>query len=231
MLCKQDAQAYFTNVRRERIKCPACNSDGEFAFNKQGFEYELCPNCRTLFVSPRPRAEYFFKYYIESSSSKYWAATFYEETAEVRREKIWKPKAKMILKAMQKYQAVNHKVIDVGGGYGLFAAEMESVSNRPVLVIEPSPHFSSVCREKSFQVLGKFLEDTDKEDLPPGSKAFVSFELFEHLRNPEIFLRHLCGLMASGDLFAFTTLSGTGVDIQVLWEESKSVMPRIILIS
>ena len=32
-------------------------------------------------------------------------------------------------------------------------------------------------------------------------------------------------IMVSGDLFLFTTLSGTGLDIQVLWEESKSVAP------
>lgn len=29
--------------------------------------------------------------------------------------------------------------------------------------------------------------------------------------------------MQSGDVFFFTTLSGMGVDIQVLWEESKSI--------
>ena len=31
--------------------------------------------------------------------------------------------------------------------------------------------------------------------------------------------------LQSGDLFIFTTLSGTGVDIQALWQDSKSVMP------
>jgi hypothetical protein len=45
------------------------------------------------------------------------------------------------------------------------------------------------------------------------------------LHNPAIFLKQLKTLMESGDLFIFTTLSGTGVDIQVLWEESKSVTP------
>ena len=40
-LCKEDAQTYFQEVQRERIKCPACDSIGELAFEKQGFEYEL----------------------------------------------------------------------------------------------------------------------------------------------------------------------------------------------
>ena len=31
--------------------------------------------------------------------------------------------------------------------------------------------------------------------------------------------------MRSGDLFIFTTLAGTGLDIQALWEGSKSVSP------
>ena len=92
-------------------------------------------------------------------------------------------------------------------------------------MIEPNPHFASVCREKSLQVIDKFLEDIEKEDLPSGSKAFVSFELFEHLHSPGGFLNQLEKIMIPGDLFLFTTLSGTGVDIQVLWEESKSVVP------
>ncbi|SVC30908.1 uncharacterized protein METZ01_LOCUS283762, partial [marine metagenome] len=56
-------------------------------------------------------------------------------------------------------------------------------------------------------------------------RAFVSFELFEHLHDPPAFLKHLHKLMQPGDLFLFTTLSGTGVDIQVLWENSKSISP------
>jgi hypothetical protein len=115
-LCKKDVQTYFHDVQRDKIKCPACDSFGELAFNKYGFEYECCPYCSTLFVSPRPKAEYFVKYYIESSSSKFWATTFYKKTAEARKEKIWKPKANMILEAIQKYEAKSHRVIDVGGG-------------------------------------------------------------------------------------------------------------------
>ena len=69
---------------------------GNYAFDKNNFSYSECSNCDTLFVNPRPSAKSFNEYYTSAPSTKYWATTFYKKTAEARREKIWKPKAKMI---------------------------------------------------------------------------------------------------------------------------------------
>lgn len=117
------------------------------------------------------------------------------------------------------------KVIDIGGGYGIFAEEMSSLFARKVTVIEPGLHLAKSFRDKGIDVVEKFLEEVQTGDLPNGKKVFVSFELFEHLHSPELFLKQLYSLMTSGDLFIFTTLSSTGVDIQGLWENSKSVSP------
>lgn len=224
-LCEQDTHTYFADVRRTNGTCPACGGKGEHAFSKHGFEYENCPACCTLFVNPRPAAEAFTKYYTESPSSKFWATTFYRETAAARREKLWKPKARMILETLQRYDAAAHAVVDIGGGYGLFAEEMRDLSGRPVTVIEPAPHLAEICRGKSLPVIQKFLEQVSAVELPPGPKAFVSFELFEHLHSPAAFLEDLKKLMNGGDMLLFTTLSGAGVDIQALWQDSKSVSP------
>jgi hypothetical protein len=86
-------------------------------------------------------------------------------------------------------------------------------------------HFPKSLRDRGINVVEKFLEEVQASDLPKGKKVFVSFELFEHLHSPEIFLKQLYRLMTSGDLFIFTTLSGTGIDIQGLWKDSKSVSP------
>jgi hypothetical protein len=93
-LAQKDTEHFFVNTLREKILCPTCGNGGEFAFAKHGFDYEACPNYHTLFVSPRPGPETFTKYYQESLSSKFWATTFYKQTAEARREKLWKPKPK-----------------------------------------------------------------------------------------------------------------------------------------
>ena len=224
-LAKQDAQTYFSGVNSVLGCCPACHSKSSFVFNKYGFSYHQCANCLTLFVNPRPLAEAFSEYYRNSPSAKYWASTFYRKTASARKEKLWRPKAREVLSILDIYSASDHQLIDIGGGFGLFADEINILSGKSTTIVEPGPDLADVCRERGHVVIEKFLEGVERSDLPKGPKVFVSFELFEHLHDPEYFLRRLFSLMTSGDLFIFTTLSGVGVDIQTLWEDSKSVSP------
>lgn len=222
-LAALDAEKYFGRSSRRSVLCPACGAQGERVFSKHGFSYEECPVCQTLFVSPRPPAPDFFRYYQKSDSARFFATTFYRETAEARREKLWRPKAAKVKEVLQKYGVGQYAVIDIGGGYGILAEEYERLTGTPVTVIEPSSTLAEICRQKGLSVVEEFLERVDGGQLPTGPKAFVSFELFEHLHDSEVFLRQLTTLMQSGDVFFFTTLSGMGVDIQVLWEESKSI--------
>ncbi len=224
-LAQLDTGKYFGEGQRQPVPCPACGTQGIYSFTKHGFSYEECPKCQTLFVSPRPPADAFSRYYQKSDSAKYWATTFYKETAEARREKLWKPKAQMVSALLRRHEAVRHAVVDIGGGYGIFAEEFARLTGSKVTVIEPGPDLAQACLEKELEVIEAFLEDVAADQLPEGPKAFVSFELFEHLHDPSAFLRHLHSLMRSGDMFLFTTLSGTGVDIQALWADSKSVSP------
>ena len=224
-LAEKDIKSYFLDVDRININCPACDSIGEHSFTKNGFDYCECMKCQTLYVNPRPLEEAFSNYYTNSPSSKFWATTFYKETAEARRENIWKPKARMLLDTLKAKNALGCQIIDIGGGFGIFSEEMQKIYNRPVTIIEPGPKLAEACRKKGLKVVEKFLENVSSNELPDNQRCFVSFELFEHLYSPKTFLHHLYNLMNPSDLFIFTTLSGTGLDIQVLWENSPSVSP------
>ena len=223
----KDAITYFGDCTKEATGCPACDREGILAFHKSGFDYQECPECLTLFVSPRPVSEAFDRYYTEAPSVDFWATTFYKETADSRREKLWKPKAEMVKKMIHERidSPKNFSVVDIGGGYGIFAEEIEKLTDKSCVVIEPGPMLAGICRKKGLVVVEKFLESVVSSDLPRGRKVFVSFELFEHLHSPRAFLNCLRDIMSSGDMFIFTTLSGTGVDIRLLWENSKSVSP------
>jgi len=222
-LAALDADKYFNKSQCQLVPCPACGTQGNYSFSKHGFSYEECPECQTLFVSPRPPAQDFCRYYQESDSARFFATTFYRETAGARREKLWLPKARMVSESLRQYGAHQHSLLDIGGGYGIFAEEYERLTSEKVTIIEPGPELARICRQKGLAVIEAFLENVTVEQLPVGPKAFVSFELFEHLHDAGVFLRHLYSLMRPGDVFLFTTLSGMGVDIQVLWDESNSI--------
>ena len=228
-LNKLDIEKYFNNANNQLILCPACNKNGTHTFIKNGFNFDECPDCKTLYVNPRPEKEYFNAYYTDSESTKYWATTFYKATQKNRREMLWKPKAKMILDKIKVFAPNAEKIVDIGGGYGIFIEEFLKLSDIKHLVIEPSEYLSKVCKDKKLKVLAKFLEDIKKDELPNVSKIFVSFELFEHLHTPKYFLDTLHKLMNKDDIFIFTTLSGMGVDIRTLWEKSKPVSPPMHL--
>ena len=224
-LTKEDIKKYFSNVELEHIKCPACKKEGQFSFSKENFYYYDCNNCKTLYVNPRPKKKYFDDYYTDSKSTEYWATTFYKETEDIRRKKIWKPKAKLIASKLKIYLKDDFTLIDIGGGFGTFSEEINPYLDKKPIIVEPSTHLSKVARSKGFEVIEKFLENILASDLPDGKKCFTSFELFEHLHEPREFLAVLHSIMNKDDLFIFTTLSGMGVDIQVLHENSNSVHP------
>lgn len=223
-LARQDAVTYFVNASTVKRNCPACQGPGEAAFAKNGFEYAHCPQCSTLYVSPMPGKAAFRAFYVDSPSTRFWAETFYPVTAQARRKYLWKPKALQICDFLRQYMGIPCLVVDIGGGFGLFAMELMSLG-QDVLVVEPSAHLAQACRSAGIRVVERFLEDVSGEDIGTEAKCFVSFELFEHLYDPEDFLRTLAKLMGPYDIFIFTTLSGTGADILALWQNSPSVNP------
>jgi len=224
-LSKNDIEIFFKGKDTIEVLCPACGKDGEFMFKKDSFSYKECKDCKTLYVSPRPKKDAFNRYYMESESSKYWATTFYKVTQEARREKLWKPKAKMVMEKLSFFSPDSKYIVDIGGGYGIFAEEFKKISPIEPIVVEPSSNLAQICRDKGLTVVEKFLENMNKDDLPSSGKSFVSFELFEHLYSPKEFLVKLKNIINSGDVFIFTTLSSMGIDIQVLWDKSKSISP------
>lgn len=234
-LAERDTKLYFGEVPFARINCPACNGAGATgAFRKHGFSYETCNVCKTLFVNPRPGPDEFRRYYQEAPSIKFWATDFYERTESARRERIFVPRALVVMEIVRKYLASSATtemgwVGDIGAGYGVFCEEIRKITSEAhIFAIEPSPELASVCRRKGLSVVPLFIEDAARTDLPIGQAecgALTSFELLEHVQNPKVFLESCKHLLKPGELLILTTLNGLGLDIQVLWEKSKSVHP------
>lgn len=223
-MVKKDVNAFFGDRSAFlQISCPACGSqECTTQFNKSGFNYVRCNVCGTLFVNPRPSFELLSNFYIQSPSTKFWINEFFKPVAEARRVKIFRPRAEYV--AQRFGSDPEWTVGDIGAGFGLFLEELSKIwSSSTLVAIEPSEEMSEICKAKGFESLPCAIEDVtgwgEKFDL------LTSFELFEHVYDPQTFLRKIRELLRPGGRLLLTTLNGEGFDIQMLWENSKSVSP------
>ncbi len=177
-LAAEDLNNFFADAPRDPMACPACDSEGELAFQKLGFSYQECQQCWPLWVSPRPPFETFVSFYSNSASSRYWAEVFYPAVETVRREKLWRPKAQQVADIAGGLSVAFNNIIDIGGGSSTFAEEFRALSDLSIVVIEPSPESAAACRERGITVIESFLEDVEPNELPQGHSIFTSFELF-----------------------------------------------------
>ena len=223
-LVAEDVRKIFTNRDSFiQIDCPACDGKNhQFQFEKLGFTYVLCPNCGTLFVNPRPPLKLLTDFYTKSRSAKFWIHDFFKPVAEIRREKIFRPRAEHIMGALP--ELATGIIGDIGAGFGLFLEELARFWPAAKLVaVEPSAEMAEICRGKSLEVIPCFVEDVQGWD--GRFDLLTSFELFEHLYDPSEFLKKVRHLLRPGGRLFLTTLNGEGFDIQVLWEKSKSISP------
>ena len=210
-----------------QIGCPACGSKNyDFQFKKHGFTYVLCRECKTLFVNPRPSLKALVEFYTRSRSAIFWVEEFFKPVAEARRQKIFRPRAEYVKNTIS--VKPDGTIGDIGSGFGIFLEELGKIWASPRMVaIEPSPDMVEICKQKKLEVIPSTIEDV--KGWEGEFNLLTAFELFEHLFDPNEFLKKSASLLAPGGYLLVTTLNSEGFDVQVLWEKSKSMIPPLHL--
>lgn len=228
---KKDSRRFFKRAKFFKIRCPGClSSKTVFAFKKNGFAFEVCPKCSTLFVNPRPRANTFNLYYREGESIKFLSEHFYKKTEKARRKLVQAPKIQLVKRVIKRFYPRNKNIglVDIGSGYGTFCVEFLKSNRRKINVygIEPSGPMAQACKSKGIRVIEKPFESVTADDFnKKDKKVFTCFELIEHLADPDKFFATCRNVLKPREVLVFTTLSSLGFDIQLLWEKSKSLFP------
>ena len=207
------------------VDCPACGDAHKSpAFSKLGFEYVLCDGCQSLYASPRPSSDLTQELYSRGKSVAFWSTHFYKETYAARKEKMFKPRAALVRELVERHSGATAAIVDVGAGYGVFLETMRELKVfDSLMAVEPNSELAAICEEKGFHVIPKRVED-----VPTGlvqASCASAFEILEHVFSPVEFLRAVHNLLEPAGLLILTTLTVSGFDIQVLWENSKSVYP------
>ena len=206
------------------VPCPACAGNTTMpAFDKMGFYYVRCVDCRTMFTSPRPTPAQLRTYYETSENYRYWAEYIFPASESVRRERIFRPRVERILRLCSEHGIETDVLVEVGPGFGTFCEEMLATQFfRKVLAIEPTPALAESCRKRGITVVEQPVEEVDATALPDVN-VVACFEAIEHLFDPIAFVQSCYRILAPGGLLVLTCPNGEGFEVLELGVNSDTV--------
>lgn len=209
-----------------RVACPACGSDvSKKVFEKQGFLYDECDRCGTIFINPRPTPEILDEYYETSENYTYWNKVLFPASEQTRRERIFRPRVDKVLEFCNKFGVSYDTFLEVGAGFGTFCEELrERNVFRRIIAVEPTPGLAESCRSRNLDV---FPDTIERVQLPEESVDVVaSFEVIEHLFHPADFVAQCLRFLKPGGIVFLTCPNGKGFEIATLRQFAQSVDPE-----
>lgn len=214
------------------VNCPACKSNKyQNIFKKTYFNFVICKKCYTVFVNPRPSEKSLEQFYRYSKFISHWNEIF-KETENIRKEKIFKPRIKLVRKILRHNKIMKCKLmIEVGSGYGWFCelAQKEKLSEK-IIAVEPSPMFASACRKiNGIEVIESTIENYLRMNkMKANADLIVNFELVAHLFDPKSFLQYCHRTLKKGGMLIFSTPNYQGFDMQILKNKSDYISPHFL---
>lgn len=207
------------------VKCPACGSYviTNKAITKNELVYVECLDCATIYMNPRPTPELLQEFYIQSYNYRYWNEYIFPASEEVRRERIFQPRAQYVDKMVKRYSnAELITLMDIGAGFGTFCEEVKKLRMfQHVIALEPTPDLAKTCREHGLEVIEKPFEqlkrDTNTVDV------ITAFEVLEHIFDPAEFIEHCSHLLNESGLLILTCPNINGFETKLLGTHSSTI--------
>jgi hypothetical protein len=214
----KESSNYFGNpARLVSIPCPACDSSVYLpVFVKNGFQYNRCSECASVFVSPRPTHEALVRYYNSSKAGKFRVDYFSRKTEESRRIHVLRSRVNWLGRIVD---GVNNGGTggfgDIGTNYPVIFDEVKKLDLFDGFYsIRPSPGMEGYIVNKKARV---------SQDNPTGLGALTAFEQLEHEYSPYDYIKDAYDMLSDNGVFFLTTRTISGFDLQVLWEKASYI--------
>ena len=206
------------------VDCPACNSKKHiFWAEKSLFKYDQCSECNTIFMNPRADENTLGDFYKQSKNYEFWNQYIFPKTDEVRKEKIFRPRANKTIEFCKKYNIKSGGVLlEIGAAFGTYCEAIRDLNYfKEIIAVEPTPGLAKTCRDKGFNTLEETIENLSFPENT--ADVIANFEVLEHLGSPKKFVEICVKYLKPGGLFICTCPSGLGLGTLILKEKAKVV--------
>jgi len=202
------------------VPCPACTSEvSSDAFSLFGYTYRECSVCGTVYITPRPSPESMERYLLQSPLAKFrLSKTFQKERLEYIRDLAIKRADWIVSLCNASRLSASLPVIDIHERYPELVTSLTDKLSGPIFSVMP---LMTVDQTDDRVSIFNNLEEIAKAT----AQVVTCFDVFEHIFSPSVTVKNIHDVLAPRGLFALTTRSGSGFDIQVLWDKIDTIFP------
>ncbi|MFP6584881.1 MAG: methyltransferase domain-containing protein [Candidatus Hydrogenedentota bacterium] len=208
----EDAKAFFSDASLlVDVPCPACeSSEGNDAFEKEGFTYHQCADCESLYVSPRPSHEALAEYYQKAKATTFRVEHFQRETAEARRKHLLRSFSNWLGRIVDEQGSSDARsFIDIGTNSAVLFDEIQHLDLFDTFyALNPLPGLTEELEALNVQTVSESLLN---------ARAITALQQIENQFSPFDFLKTAGDMLAINGLLFFTTRTISGFDLQMLW--------------
>lgn len=203
------------------VNCPCCGErEHNFEYEKEGFIFDKCDKCNTIYINPRPTVDMLADFYARSRSMNYWNDVMFPKSEIYRKEKLFKSRASKVIEICKKYGNDFGTIVDVGAGYGTFCEVLKETNTfKKVIAVEPSTGLAKTCEEKGIETINTPIEKVSLINV----SVVTNFEVIEHLFDPEEFVRACADVLPKDGILVITTPNIEGFELKML----KKLSPNI----
>jgi len=202
------------------VPCPACTSvDNDEVFSLCGYRYRECNVCGTLYISPRPTAESMEWYLLQSPLAKYrLSSAFRQERREYFHDMAVKRAEWIVSLCHASKLSASLPAIDIHERYPEVVGNLARKISGSIYAVMP---LSPIDDTSEAVYVVNNLQEIHKVE----AQVVTAFDVFEHVYSPSALVKDINHVLAPGGLFALTTRSGSGFDIQALWDDIDTIFP------
>lgn len=204
--------------------CPACAvSTRRPAFTKFGLSYVECSSCGTLFISPRPTAERLARYGRESKANEFWSGRILKETTPARVEHLITPEVSWVANTTAELVATPRIFADVQSRSVAFLEGIDElkVFDTKVLIAPERAVASALDGRPGFEQIG----DEPARFAAVEADVVTSFYALDSAHDPRKLLSQIKSMLVRDGLLFIIGSTISGLDLQVLWDRAKTLVP------
>lgn len=201
------------------VPCPACGGSGkEDSFSKNGFFYQRCMECFTVYVSPRPNESSLTRYKAESKAWKYRIECLSENLANDRKVTIGFSLFNMVTRTLDILPSRN------GASFCDFYTDSDVLLSH-LFEEQLFTSLYSLCTSPFVPSHPAVNRINSVEQIPEGVNVIGLTEKLEHAFSPYELLCLVHDSLPQDGLCVFSTWLSTGFEFLVLGSQTPYVIP------